>query len=133
MEQPLSLEAKELIEEIKTIQKDVFHRKLKITRGNNITYDFSDYKKFKDLFRDLYHEFGRSPSALEIYSAKKKEYIEAKNKLLDNSKKIYKGRKKIIERFKNGIFPLNYDKEKEQEFRDKEEDNKIRNKNGLLV
>ena len=104
MEQPLSLEAKELIEEIKTIQKDVVHRKLKITRGNNITYNFSDYKKFKDLFRDLYHEFGRSLSALEIYSAKKKEYIEAKNKLLDNSKKNYKGRKRIIEGFKNGYF-----------------------------
>ena len=28
---------------------------------------------------------------------------------------------------------MNYDKEKEQEFRDKEEDNKIRNKNGLIV
>ena len=146
MEEPLSLEAKELIEEIKTIQKDVVHRKLKITRGNNITYDFSDYKKFKDLFRDLYYKnmtideterkqdgFGGSLSALEIYSAKKKEYIEAKNKLLDNSKKIYKGREKIIEGFKNGIFLLNYDKEKEQEFRDKEEDNKIRNKNGLIV
>ena len=28
---------------------------------------------------------------------------------------------------------MNYDKGKEQEFRDKEEDNKIRNKNGLIV
>ena len=117
MEEPLSLEVKELIEEIKTIQKDVVHRKLKITRGNNITYDFSDYKKFKDLFRDLYYknmtideterkqdEFGGSLSALEIYSAKKKEYIEAKNKLLDNSKKIYKGREKLLKGLKMEYF-----------------------------
>ena len=56
VEEPLSLEAKGLIEEIKIIQKDVDYRKLKITGGNNITYDFSDYKTFKELFRDLYYK-----------------------------------------------------------------------------
>ena len=25
-----------------------------ITGGNNVTYDFSDYKTFKELFEDLY-------------------------------------------------------------------------------
>ena len=45
VDQPLSFEAKELIEEIKNIQKDVDYRKLKIKGGNN--YDFSDYKTFK--------------------------------------------------------------------------------------
>ena len=52
VKQPLSLEAKTLIEEIRTIQKDVDHRKLKTRGGNNVTYDFSDYKTFKELFRD---------------------------------------------------------------------------------
>ena len=47
-------------------------------------------------------------------------------------KKIYKGREEIIEGFKNGIFPLNYDEREEQESRDKEEQNKIRNENGLI-
>ena len=47
VEEPLSLEAKELHEEIKVIQKDVDYRKLKITGGNNITFDFSDYKNLK--------------------------------------------------------------------------------------
>ena len=46
-------EAKELINEIKTIQKNVDYRKLKIRGGNNADYDFSDYKTFKELFRDL--------------------------------------------------------------------------------
>ena len=108
-------------------------------------YDFSDYKTFKDLFIDLYYrnmtideaekkqdEFDGSHSALEIYPTKRKEYIEATNKILNNAKKIYEGREKIIEGFKNGIFPLNYDEEDEQEFWDKEEENKIRHENGLI-
>ena len=54
--QPLSFEAKELIEEIKNIQKDVDYRKLKLRGGNNVDYDFSDYKTFKELFRELYYK-----------------------------------------------------------------------------
>ena len=91
-------EAKGLIEEIRIIQKDVDYRKLKITGGNKNTYDFSDYKTFKELFRDLYYrnmtrdeaerkqnEFDGVFGALSEYSAKKKIYIEAKNKLLNNA------------------------------------------------
>ena len=54
--QPLSFKAKELIEEIKNIQKNVDYRKLKTRSGNNADYDFSDYKTFKELFRDLYYK-----------------------------------------------------------------------------
>ena len=74
-----------MIEEIKIIQNDVDYRKLKITGGNNITYDFSDYKTFKELFRELYYrnmtideaertqdEFNGSLNVLEIYPTKKK-------------------------------------------------------------
>ena len=56
VDQPLSFEAKELIEEIKNIQKDVDYRKLKIRGGNNVDYDFSDYETFKELFRELYNK-----------------------------------------------------------------------------
>ena len=59
-------------------------------------------------------EFYGVLGALSIYSAKRKDYTEAKNKLLNNAKNFYKGIEKIIERFKNGIFPLNYDDEEEQ-------------------
>ena len=55
-ENSFSLEAKALIEEIRTIQKDVDYRKLIIRGGNNVTYDFSNYKTFKELFRDLYYK-----------------------------------------------------------------------------
>ena len=54
--QPLSFKAKELMNEIKTIEKNVDYRKLKIRGGNNADYDFSDYKTFKELFRDLYYK-----------------------------------------------------------------------------
>ena len=56
VDQPLSLEAKELIEEIKVLQKDADYRKLKIRGGNNTDYDFSDYKTFKELFKGLYYK-----------------------------------------------------------------------------
>ena len=42
--QPLTFEAKKLIEKIKVIQKDVNYRKLKIRGGDNLDYDFSDSK-----------------------------------------------------------------------------------------
>ena len=50
------VEAIALINEIKSIQKDVHYRKLKIIGGNNVTYDFIDYKTFKELLRDIYYE-----------------------------------------------------------------------------
>ena len=97
VEEPLNLEAKGLIEEIRIIQKDV----------NNMTYDFSDYKTFKELFRDLYYrkmtinEAERKQdkcdalvSVLNRHPAKMPKYIEAKNTLLDNVENFYKGREK---------------------------------------
>ena len=94
VKEPLSPEAKALIEEIKIIQKDVDYRKLKITGGNNVTYDFSDYKTFKELFQDLYfkkmliddaemkqNEFDAKLNALSGYSPRNQNYIEAKRKI----------------------------------------------------
>ena len=112
VQEPLSLEAKALIEEIRTIQKDTDYRKLKIRGGNNVTYDFSDYETFKELFRDLYYkrmridetemkqnEFNAVLGVLSIYTPRNQKYIEAKNILLDNAKKFYEGTEKIIKAF----------------------------------
>ena len=132
------------VEEIKVIQKDVDSRKLKITGGHNIIYDFGDYKTSKQFFRDLYYrnmtideaerkqdKFDAKFGVLEIYVAKKKD-TEAKKKLLNNAKNFCKSREKNIKDFKNGLFPLNYDDEEKQETRDKEEENNTRNENGLI-
>ena len=142
--QPLSFKAKELINEIKTIQKNVDYRKLKIRGGNNVDYDFSYYRTFKELFRDLYYkettinkierkqdEFSAVMAALKNYGPRNNKYAEAKNKLLNNVENFYKGREKIIEGFKNKIFPLYYDKEYEYKARverREEGERKTRNK-----
>ena len=130
VDQPLSFEAKELIEEIKNIQKGVDNRKLKIRGGNNVDYGFSDYKAFKELFRKLYykktiidyverkqHEITGVMGALKAYAPRDNKYVEAKNKLLNNIKNFYKGREKIIEGFKNKIFPLYYNEAYEHEMK----------------
>ena len=125
VDQPLSFEAKELIEEIKAIQKDVDYGKLKIRGGNNVDYDFSDYKTFKELFRDLYYkkiimddaeskqdEINGVMGALKAYAPRNNRYVEAKNKLVNNVENFYIGREKIIKGFENKIFPLLYDEER---------------------
>ena len=56
VKEPLSLEAKALIEEIKIKQRHVDYIKLEITGGSGHTYNFSDYKTFKELFRDIHYE-----------------------------------------------------------------------------
>ena len=53
-------------------------------------------------------EFSAVISALKNYAPRDNKYVEAKNKLLNNVENFYKGREKIIEGFKNEIFPLYY-------------------------
>ena len=149
VDEPLSLEARNLIEEIRVIPKNVDYRKLKLRDGNNTDYDFSDYKTFKELFKGFYYkkitieeaerdqdEFNAIVGVLEDYTPRNNKYIEAKNKLLNNVKKVYKGREKITEGFKNKIIPFNYDKAYEEQMRferEKEEGlNNIKNENGLI-
>ena len=125
VEEPFSLEEKALIEEIRTIQKDV--GKLIIRGGHKVTYNFRNYETFKELFRDLCYkkmtindakmkqnEFNSIIGNLNNYSPKTEKYIEAKKSLLNNVRNFYKGREKIIEDFKEGIFLLKSDDEQQQ-------------------
>ena len=84
VEEPLGLEAKGLIEEIKIIGNDVDYRKLKITGGNKNMYEFSNYKTFKELFRDLYFR------NMTIDEAEKKN----KNKFDEDALSVYSAKKK---------------------------------------
>ena len=137
VDQPLSFEARELIKEIKTIQKNFDYRKLKIKRGNVEEYDFSDHKTFKELFRDLDYknitideaeskqdEFSAMLYVLKNYSPKCDKYVILKNNLLDNAGKFYEGREKIIEGFKNGGFSFYYDKDHKERMKFEEEEEK---------
>ena len=55
--------------------------------------------------------------ALKAYAPRDNKYIEAKNKLVNNVENFYKGRKKIIEGFKNGVFPVYYDERQANQVR----------------
>ena len=58
-----------------------------------------------------------------------KKYIEGIKNLLDNTKNFYKGRKKIIEGFKEGIFSLKSDDEFKEQARLEEKIKDIGNRN----
>ena len=49
-------------------------------------------------------------SLLKRYSPKNDKYITLKNNLVDNASKLYEGREKIIEGFKNQVFSFYYDR-----------------------
>ena len=72
---------------------------------------------------------------LKIYNPKDNKYIEAKNNLVNNASNFYKGREKIIEGFKNKIFPIYYDerekfrKEDKEDEEDEEDEEKNKKKN----
>ena len=102
-----------LFEEIKTRQKNVDYRKLKVTGGNNVTYDFNDLKRFNDFFKGIrfkkmsiddaemkQNEFDAKFNALSRCSPRNQKYIDTNIKLLDNPKTFYEESKKIIEGFK---------------------------------
>ena len=105
-------------------------------------YDFSDYKTFKELFRDLYYrnitideaeskqdEFNAVLHVLKNYSPKHDKYVTLKNNLVDNANKFYVGREKIIEGFKNGVFSFCYHRDNEARMKFEEEE---KNKNTNL-
>ena len=47
--------------------------------------------------------------ALKAYAPRDNKYVEAKNKLVNNVENFYKGREKITEGFKNGVFSKSED------------------------
>ena len=70
-------------------------------------YDFSDYETFKELLGDFYYrkitideaerkqdEFDAVLGVLSKYTLRDQNYIEVKNKLLDNAKKFLRGERK---------------------------------------
>ena len=50
------------------------------------------------------NEFDAKLNALSRYSPRNQKYIETKNKLLDNAKNFYKGRKKLLKALKKEYF-----------------------------
>ena len=91
-------------------------KKLKISGGNNVTYDFSDFKAFNELFRDLYHkkmtiidakmkqnESNLILDALNNYFPITKKYIEAKNSLQKYKKLLQRERRNYRRLYRRNI------------------------------
>ena len=69
-------------------------------------------------------KFNAVLGVLSKYTPSDEKYNEAKNKLLNNAKDVFRGREKIIKGFKDGVFPLNYDDVVEEQARYEEEEKK---------
>ena len=59
--------------------------------------------------------------ALKGYAPRDNKNVEAKNKLLNNVANFYKGREKIIQGFKNGVFPPYYNEAYEYQIKGQKE------------
>ena len=55
--------------------------------------------------------------ALKAYAPRDNKYVDAKNKLVNNVENFLKGREKIIQGFKNGVFPVYYDERHENQMK----------------
>ena len=67
---------------------------------------------------------------LKAYAPRDIKYVEAKNKLVYNVENFYKGKEKIIEGFKNGVFPVYYDKREEFRKEDEEDEEAEKDEKG---
>ena len=113
-----SQEAKNILEKLDNQEKLINYRKFNFRGGNNVDYDFRNYRSLKELFKAIYFndlrigeaegiqdEISDVIYALKNYRAKKLKYKETKEKLLINTQDFYDGREMIINAFKNEIFP----------------------------
>ena len=119
IKEELSQEAKNMLEKLNNQEKLINYKKLYFKGGNNLDYDFSEYRSLKEIFKAIYYrniriekaeriqdEFNGVYGALDKYKPKKEPYIEKRRKLLINTDNFYKGREIIIDAFKNKIFPM---------------------------
>ena len=84
IKEKLSEEAKNMIEQLNNQEKLINYQKLYLKGGNNVEYNFSNYRSLKEFFKAIYYtkitieeaeaipeEFDGVFGALEIYKPKK--------------------------------------------------------------
>ena len=107
-----------MLEKLNNQEKLINYRKLNVTGGNKVDYNFSECRSLKELFKTVHYinitiekteriqeESNTVINALKNYKSKKTKYKENKEKLLINAQNFYDGRDMIIKAFKNKIFP----------------------------
>ena len=55
VKEELSQEAKNMLEKLNNQEKLINYRKLNFKGGNNIDYDFTNFKPLRELFRAIYY------------------------------------------------------------------------------
>ena len=98
VKEELSQEAKNMLKKLNNQEKLINYKKLYFKGGNNLDYDFSEYKSLKELFKAIYYrniriekaeriqdEFNGVYGALEKYKPKIEPYIETRRQLLVNA------------------------------------------------
>ena len=67
-----------MLEKLINPEKPIDYQKLYLNRGNNVEYDFSDYRSLKEFFKAIQEESDGVFGALKIYGARKTEYVKKK-------------------------------------------------------
>ena len=109
-----------MLDKLSNQEKLIDYKKPNFRGGNNVDYDFSNFRSLRELFRVIYYgeiliaaaeaeqdDFYYMLNKLESYRASPAKYIAGRKIFLINAQNFYDGRKMIINAFKDKIFPLN--------------------------
>ena len=112
-----SQEAKNMLNKLSKQEKLIDYKKLNFKGGNNVSYDFSNFRPLREIIRTNHYSeitipgaerdqigFNRLLSQLRIYNPRNSEYRKSKESLLINEKHFYDGRKMIIDALKSKYF-----------------------------
>ena len=108
------------LQKLNNQEKLINYRKLNFRGGNNVDYNFSNFRPLRELFRAICYGEILIPVAereqdgfddvlkiLKIYNPRKNsKYKKEKQDLLINSQNFFDGREMIIKAFKDEIFPI---------------------------
>ena len=128
--------AKELVDEVKEINRKNKNKKFVCIHSNGTSYNFNKFRDIKQLGNDLSNgqisikqandeqdETKEEMAKLENYNPINVQKINSKKEVFNNAKKLFNIRSKIIKAFEDGIFSLSKENlHKEQAKEEKEEE-----------
>ena len=128
--------AKELVDEVKEINRKNKNKKFVCIHSNGTPYNFNKFRDIKQLGNDLSNgqisikqandeqdETKEEMAKLENYNPINVQKINSKKEVFNNAKKLFNIRSKIIKAFEDGIFSLSKENlHKEQAKEEKEEE-----------
>ena len=123
----LSLEAKELLDEIKEEKNSIHSKRLACVKSNGTIFNFNVFKSSLDFASDIYNSKISLEKAknslykmfelldyLKEYNPTKLDKIKSREETLNDAEKLYKNGSNVIKASENGAFPFNYGFQKEK-------------------